>query len=66
MPEVCTKGWEVFQRCDRGAIALVLGLVVLPLIVATGMAVDYSAAVDERAKLQSTVDSSSKLQDGHA
>ena len=48
--------WNRFRSNEAGAIALTFGLVVLPLLLATGIAVDFIVASKQQAKLQSVVD----------
>jgi Flp pilus assembly protein TadG len=45
-----------FRRDQKGTIASVFALATIPLIFASGAAVDYSRATQSRAKLQSSVD----------
>src|ERR1700744_1349691 len=45
-----------FRKDQRGNIAVIFGLAVIPLISAVGCAVDYSEASRMKAKLQSAAD----------
>ena len=45
-----------FRRDQRGSIALLFGITVVPLIIAIGCAVDYSRAASVRSALQSAAD----------
>jgi Putative Flp pilus-assembly TadE/G-like len=63
MPEMSHPGTslsrlaERFRRCERGNIALLFGLALVPMTVAAGAAVDYSRASQSRAQLQAAADS---------
>jgi Flp pilus assembly protein TadG len=48
-----------FRRNKRGNVAMIFGIVCVPLISFVGVAVDYSMATRIRAKLQSAADSAS-------
>ncbi len=42
---------------DKGAVAIIFGLMIIPLVLAIGVGVDYSHAVQFKAQLQSATDS---------
>ncbi len=46
-----------FLRDERGSIATIFGLATIPLLMATGMAVDYTRASAARSELQNAADS---------
>ena len=48
-----------FRRDQRGSIALLYGITLVPLIIAVGCAVDYSRATNLRAALQGAADAAS-------
>ncbi len=49
-------GFSCFRKDESGAVALVMGLAVIPLVMAAGLAVDYGNAVSVQARLQAAVD----------
>ena len=42
---------------DKGAVAIIFGLMIIPLVLAIGVGVDYARAVQFKAQLQSATDS---------
>jgi Flp pilus assembly protein TadG len=46
-----------FARAEGGGVALIFGLTILPLLLATGAAVDYRRATEVRTRLQKAADS---------
>lgn len=47
-----------FVRNDRGAIAIQFGLVIVPMVALSGIAIDYSKYLDVKGQLQQVADSS--------
>lgn len=47
---------QAFVRSDRGNVAMIFGLAVVPLVIATGAALDYSRAASWQTRLQSATD----------
>ncbi|MCG6121973.1 MAG: pilus assembly protein TadG-related protein [Microvirga sp.] len=45
-----------FARCARGNVGMIFGLILIPIAVAAGSALDYSSASQMRAKLQAASD----------
>ena len=45
-------------RNDKGAVAIIFGLMIIPLVLAIGVGVDYSRAVQFKAQLQAATDNS--------
>jgi len=51
-----TRWFQRLSRDSDGAVAVLFGLLMIPLIVAVGVGVDYGRATEIRVTLQSTVD----------
>ena len=45
-----------FLRCQKGSVAIIFGLVAIPVVLSVGVAVDYARALSAREKLQGAVD----------
>lgn len=46
-----------FARCERGTVAILFGLALVPLALAAGISIDYAGALSARQQLQNAVDS---------
>jgi Flp pilus assembly protein TadG len=47
---------ELFRKDERGSTAMIFGLLVMPIMLMTGMAVDYSRMVTVKQRMQTAVD----------
>lgn len=47
---------QKFLKDDKGAVAIVMGLSIIPLILASGLAADYAIALTSKARLDSSAD----------
>ena len=52
---------DAFRRADRGNVAIIMGLALVPAVGATGAAVDYSRANSVKAGMQTAVDSTALM-----
>jgi Flp pilus assembly protein TadG len=50
------SAWRHFGRDDRGTVAVVFGLALLPMVLLSGMALDYSSAGQRQARLNAIAD----------
>ncbi|MFL5239545.1 MAG: pilus assembly protein TadG-related protein, partial [Rhizomicrobium sp.] len=50
-----------FARADRGNIAVIFGIAVVPILTFVGAAIDYSRATKARASMQSAIDSTALM-----
>jgi len=52
---------HMFARCQRGNVAMIFGLALIPLVGAVGAAVDYSRAASARTAMQAALDASALI-----
>ena len=52
-----SRGFDRFVRNRDGNVSLMFGLALMPVLIGSGAAIDYSRASDARAKLSNAVDS---------
>ena len=57
IPPIMRKILKLFLRNERGAVAIMFGLALVPLVVLIAAAVEYSRAGDAHSRLQAAVDS---------
>ncbi len=52
------KNLQFFTQSDNGNVAIIFGLLIVPIISAVGMSIDYSASVNVKHKIQAALDAS--------
>lgn len=49
--------FQAFLRCQQGHVGVMFGILLIPIVAAVGMSVDYTVAVRAKTKIQSALDS---------